>query len=113
MAMPICSLAAPERRCRKCERRRRLADQHSNGVLVLRSPHHDIGRLHTRGIELSFCLRDIRLGRGAAFEASSSQLQRVAVGFYGIVEQALLRIGGTEFEVVEGKLGMETQVDTL
>src|SRR5262249_12561764 len=56
---------------------------------------------------------DIGFRRDAALQASSSQLQGVAVSLHGVIEQLLLRVGAAELEVVNRQLGMETEFDRL
>ena len=49
----------------KAEFRRRLADQHRDGVLDTAPAHRDIGVLHAGGFELRLRLSDVGLRRSA------------------------------------------------
>jgi len=59
--------------------------------------------------ELGLRLGDIGLRRSAAFEAGGSEPQRFGIRFDSVVEQALLRIGGAQLEVVVSQFGMEAE----
>ena len=85
---------------RQAELCRRFPQQDGDGVFVLRALDPNVRVGYARGIELSLRLGHVGFGRGAALIAGGGEPQRFGVGFDGVVEQALLRIRGAQFEVV-------------
>ncbi len=78
-------LSWPKRGRGNRERRRRLADQHGDGMLILRARDTHIGVLHLGRVELGLRLFDIGFRRETADMPVGRQLKRVRVGFDRLV----------------------------
>ena len=64
-----------QRKRRQSKLGRRLADQHRDGMFILRSLDFDVGALHPGLVELRSGFCHIGLGRRAALEAILGELQ--------------------------------------
>ena len=91
------------------ERRRRLTDQHRDGVLIFRARDAHIGVQHLGRIELGLRLFDVGLRRETADMPVGRQLQRMRIGFDRLVEKPLLGILRTQVNIVERQLGMKAE----
>ena len=102
-----------ERRGGQTERRRRLADEGGDRVLVLGAHNADIGCLHPGHVELRLRLRHVGFRRVTARQAILGETQRVGVCFDRVVQQALLGVGAAQFDVIHRQFSMQAEADGL
>ena len=88
------------------ERRRRLADEHRDGVLERcpRDPEVDVLRAHV--LELCLRLRDVIALRHARLVTVARDLERLLVSGHGALEQAEIQVRDAQLKVAlrEGRL---------
>ena len=79
-------------------------------MFVLRPLHGNIRILHHGGLELRLRLGHIGLRSGTALEAIHGELQSILIGFHSVVEKPFLSVRASQFEIIVGQFGMQTQV---
>jgi len=88
------------------ELRSGLADEHGDGVLILRAKNSDIGVFRLRGGELSLRLQDGLLRVDAGFVQSLGEVDGLLEGLHGGVEEFFQSVLRAKLEVIDGEVGL-------
>ena len=86
-----------------------LADEHGDGVLVLRALHAEVDELRARLFQLRLRLGDIALGAEAALEPDLGKMQCLGVRVDGGAQQLGLQIDAAQLEVGDGEHPLQAE----